>query len=1040
MEPGHLISLLVCFLVVSSATVCMGEKWPSQASSSLSHEKSAESVRTFIQSSRKGQLLYDERLRAAKFKERELDHHNHRGLQLHASKIYHSGERVLHEHETDPSPHGISRAVSLLEASFMEGDALLAFKDGIRNYSAGALVDWTPDKRSEYCSWSRVTCNRELHVTALHLSSLDLTGSLGPSLCNLSYLEELHLHQNFLKSEIPPELGRLSRLRILNLEENLLHGSIPKEVGNLTSLQVLNLGSQGWDFNGTIPVELGQLSELRFLNLGAVNHRDSEKINYMTATNNLRGSIPRSLGNCTKLLYLDLYGNFRLTGVIPEELGNLIHLEYLSFEQNNFTGAVPHQLGNLTICKYLNFRGNALQGHLPVGLANLSRLVGLDVGKNFFTGNLVHVSSTAWSELLWFYADQNSFSGTFPELVFSSRNLGALVLSYNNFSGNLPADLGRLSSAKYIYMDSNMFGGDLPESLTNMSLLTSLKVWNNKLTGTLDAARNSTLLEVLYLGSSDSIHNTFTGRLTDEMVRSWPKLEIVYLDYNAMIGKIPTALGNVTQLKFLSLKGNKFDGGIPEELGDLKKLQFLLLNDNELTGKLPASLANLQDVEMINLELNKLRGSIPYQLGNLTKMRYLMLHSNNLTGEIPPDLGKLKKLGCLSLYNNNLTGNIPVTLSNCSALDRILLSYNSFKGQLTHINFAGLESLLVFSITDNQFSGLFPVTLWNCSRLYWLDLSRNQFSGMLPKFDVLNAHLHQPHSQGLTLTGLRVLSLTSNHFNGPIPSWIWMLPLLQVLDLSSNAFTGVLPRNLSGLVNYKLPLERKLNRGNYYLNSRLFVDISLRRGENILGYTYVLHSLMLLDVSGNEITGELPKELGTLHGLKYLFMAKNNFDGSIPTELGEIIDLSELDLSENQLSGPIPESLSRLRLGYLNLSLNQLCGPIPVADSFDTRLSKSFLPGNPKLCGDSINKPCQSFAFSCGGDLDLVSITKGVDSWSLYFHGVPMTAFAIGASVGFATVIGLITLIPSLRNRFLFADNPKMEHTQFDYGLFVRSS
>ncbi|BBN02610.1 hypothetical protein MPTK1_2g16610 [Marchantia polymorpha subsp. ruderalis] len=1040
MAPGHLIVLLAFFLVCSSATVCMGEKWPSQASSSLSHQTtSAESERTFIQSSRKGQLLYDELLRAVEFKERDLDHHDHRGLQLHASKIHHSGEGLFHEHETDPTPHRFSRAVSLLEVSFGEADALLAFKDGLGNYLEGALDVWTPDKRSEYCSWTRVTCNRQLHVTALHLSSLDLIGSLGSSLCNLTYLEELHLDRNFLQSEIPPELGRLSRLRILNLQENQLYGSIPKELGNLTSLQVLNLASQGSWFNGTIPEELGQLSQLRFLNLGVVNNT-WEKYYYFTGTNELRGTIPRSLGNCTKLWYLDFYGNSHLTGVIPEELGKLIHLKFLSFMGNNFTGAVPHQLRNLTMCEHLGFRKNSLQGHLPVGFANLSRLVSLDVGNNFFTGNLVQVSSTSWSELSVFFADDNAFTGKFPELLLSCRNLVTLDLSSNNFSGNLPADLGRLSSAKSIIINDNMFGGELPESLTNISLLTSLDLSGNKFTGPLDALGNSTLLKILSLRSSGFVKNRFTGSLTDAIVRSWLKMRFLDLSYNAMSGKIPGALGNLTQLTGLFLSGNKFNGVIPKEFGDQQKLIYLALSYNELTGKIPASLANLQDVIEMDLGNNKLTGSIPRQLGNLTNIWLLALSSNHLTGEIPPDLGKLQNLKVLYLRNNNLTGSIPVTLNNCSYLVRMRLSYNSLTGKLTHINFAELEYLTIFSVSGNQLSGLFPVTLWNCSDLYWLDLSKNHLSGMLPNFDVLNTQWYEPRSQGLFLSGLKVLSLAFNYFSGSIPSSIWSLPALQVLDLSSNALTGVLPQDLSGLETYKLPLKSKLESANNFLDLRSMEEISLRRGESTLGYTYVLRALALLDLSDNQLTGELPMELGTLHGLTYLFMADNNFNGSIPAELGEIVDLTELDLSENELSGPIPVSLSKLRLGYLNLSLNQLCGPIPVADSFDTRFSGSFLPGNPKLCGDTINKPCESSAFSCGSDLDPHLVTKPADSWSLYFHGVSMTAFAIGASVGFATVIGMITLIPSLRNRFLFAEHPKMERTQFDYGLFVRPS
>ncbi|BBN05887.1 hypothetical protein Mp_3g16710 [Marchantia polymorpha subsp. ruderalis] len=1085
MAPGHLIVLLACFLLGSSVTVCMGENWPSEASSSLSHQSiSAESERTFIQSRRKGQLLSDESLHAAEFKEMDLDHPDHRGLQLHASKIDHIREGFLHYHETDSRSHGFSQAVSLLEVSFGEADALLAVKDGIGNYSGGALDDWTPDKRSEYCSWTRVTCNCQLHVTALNLSSLDLTGLLGPSLCNLTYLEELHLDQNFLQSEIPPELGRLSRLRILNLEENWLYGSIPKEIGNLTSLQILNLGSQGSFFNGMIPEELGQLSELRFLNLGAVNNWDSEKdydIAYdydflrlpLTATNELRGTIPRSIGNCTKLWYLDFYGNGHLTGVIPEELGKLLHLKYLSFEwnnftgvipeelgklvhleylsftRNNFTGAVPYQLGNLTRCKYLNFGFNALQGHLPVGLANLSRLVILDVRMNFFTGNLVHVSSTSWSELLWLSAQQNLFTGKFPELLLSCHNLVALDLSGNNFSGNLPADLGRLSSAKFIYIDSNRFGGELPESLTNISLLTYLDLFANDFTGPLDALGNSTLLEYLSLGPGVpwlTSFNSFTGRMTDEIVRSWPKMKYMDLSYNALTGKIPRALGNLTELMDLNLQNNKFNGGIAEEFGDLQNLKGLELDYNELTGKIPASLANLQDVQRIHLGGNNLTGAIPEQFGNLTKIRSLRLHMNYLTGKIPPDLGKLQNLAILYLHNNNLTGSIPVTLNNCSAMWSIRLSHNSLKGHLTHINFSSLEFLQLFSISDNKFSGVFPITLWNCSNLEWLDLSSNHLSGLIPKFEVLNAQPHQQLSQwdqmlSQSSRGLRVLSLRSNYFSGSIPSSIWKLPALHVLDLSSNSFTGVLPPDLSGLETYKLHGESKIEeRIEFRFRSWEFEEISLRKGKSTLGYMYLLDAIALLDVSSNQLTGKLPAELGTLQGLTNLFMNDNNFEGSIPAELGEIVELLELDLSRNQLSGPIPMSLSRLRLSYLNLSLNQLCGPIPVANSFDTRSSGSFQPGNPKLCGDSINKSCESSTFSCGGELDVDSVTERAESWSLYFHGVSMTAFAIGASVGFSTVIGLVTLIPTLRNRFLFSKPQIIYRAQSDYGLFRRPS
>lgn len=195
-------------------------------------------------------------------------------------------------------------------------------------------------------------------------------------------------------------------------------------------------------------------------------------------------------------------------------------------------------------------------------------------------------------------------------------------------------------------------------------------------------------------------------------------------------------------------------------------------------------------------------------------------------------------------------------------------------------------------------------------------MSNNHFSGVL-KLDVMNPHQYHP---------LVNLSLASNYFSGSIPSSIWKLPALQVLDFSSNTFTGLLPQDLLGLVSFKIPVESKLKASSDSYEKINFNSIFLRRGENTLEYTYV-QTLALMDVSGNQLIGELPKELCTLHGLTHLYLNDNNFEGSIPSEQGEIIDLLDLDLSKNQLSGPIPVSPSRLRLGYLNLSLNQLCGP-----------------------------------------------------------------------------------------------------------------
>jgi kinase len=60
-----------------------------------------------------------------------------------------------------------------------------------------------------------------------------------------------------------------------------------------------------------------------------------------------------------------------------------------------------------------------------------------------------------------------------------------------------------------------------------------------------------------------------------------------------------------------------------------------------------------------------------------------------------------------------------------------------------------------------------------------------------------------------------------------------------------------------------------------------------------------------------------------------LDMSRNQLIGEIPAELGAMPVLSVLDLSSNELSGAIPPALANLRLTSLNLFSNQLSGQVP---------------------------------------------------------------------------------------------------------------
>ena len=92
-----------------------------------------------------------------------------------------------------------------------------------------------------------------------------------------------------------------------------------------------------------------------------------------------------------------------------------------------------------------------------------------------------------------------------------------------------------------------------------------------------------------------------------------------------------------------------------------------------------------------------------------------------------------------------------------------------------------------------------------------------------------------------------------------------------------------------------------------------------------------LASLEWLWLHRNELRGTIPVELGNLTNLEYLSLRENQLSGPIPVELGNLTNLKSLGLRENQLSGPIPVELGNLtNLESLSLGDNQLSGPIPV--------------------------------------------------------------------------------------------------------------
>jgi Leucine-rich repeat (LRR) protein len=85
-----------------------------------------------------------------------------------------------------------------------------------------------------------------------------------------------------------------------------------------------------------------------------------------------------------------------------------------------------------------------------------------------------------------------------------------------------------------------------------------------------------------------------------------------------------------------------------------------------------------------------------------------------------------------------------------------------------------------------------------------------------------------------------------------------------------------------------------------------------------------------LTLSGNNLQGPIPPDIGTLTVLATLDLGHNGLTGSIPAEIGDLSALVTLYLGNTQVSGPIPPEIGDLKaLESLELCNTQLSGPIP---------------------------------------------------------------------------------------------------------------
>lgn len=112
-----------------------------------------------------------------------------------------------------------------------------------------------------------------------------------------------------------------------------------------------------------------------------------------------------------------------------------------------------------------------------------------------------------------------------------------------------------------------------------------------------------------------------------------------------------------------TLGRNNLSGMLPAAIGDLSQLRILSIFDNEIQGPLPDEIGSLASLEYLVIWGNRLSGRIPDEIGNLTNLQILVINSNQLSGPVPASIVNLTQLGETDIGLNMLYAIEPETIA-----------------------------------------------------------------------------------------------------------------------------------------------------------------------------------------------------------------------------------------------------------------------------------------------------------------------------------------------------------------------------------------
>ena len=450
---------------------------------------------------------------------------------------------------------------------------------------------------SNECEWGGISCEGGV-VTKLAFEKNNLGGFLPFELSALTSLKVLSLERGSISGPIPSWIGLLSNLEILDLDYNAISGPIPPEISQLTKLKLLDLNDN--NLTGSLDA-LSGLSSIQFLQIHATK---------------IGGTMPLAFGNFNKLMALTLQHTF-VFGQMPEAVcrlrdvngGNLKHLE------SNCAGTFPS-----LVCPCCS---RCFEQESSTGIA--------------YRTSVEDCSDSTEEERL-------------SAITTKIASISDVTVLQNPISPQARA------RDFILYTDPLFLCSNSPNILQRYSMVvfyysTGGPGWNYC---SADSSKICTETQgKRYLSNSHECE--WYGSACDDN----EFMTEIRFEQNNLQGFLPEEIGELSELKTLSLEKGQISGVLPSSIQKLWYLEELDLDYNDFRGPLPQLPSGLLALDM-NDNPN-LTGSLD-SLITLTHLAFVALHETKISGTIPEDLSNLNNLEVLTVHGTNLRGPMPASL------------------------------------------------------------------------------------------------------------------------------------------------------------------------------------------------------------------------------------------------------------------------------------------------------------------------------------------------------------------------------------------